>query len=130
MKPEKIVEKQVMAMAKQIGLDLSVVESKAKYSKALGIYRQSETESGYSDISGNTPDGIAVFVELKAPGKIRNLSPQQRSFLLRKIEAGCFACCVDSPDLLFQNYLGWKQQGREFLLRALPEVRVRRPKES
>lgn len=116
MKPEKKVEAEVLAACIHLGLDVDVFDSKAVYSEHKKGYTKSKAApEGCSDIIGNTPQGIAVFIELKAKGKLSGIRPKQREFLLRKAQAGCFACCVDSVDLLFSLYLGWKVEGRELL---------------
>lgn len=116
--PEKIVEKEILAACKEIGLDVSVVDSGMEFTKSGG-QKMSDTEVGFSDLVGNTENGIAVFIELKARGKIANVSPTQLRFLLRKAQAGCFACAVDRPEVLFSLYLAWKAEGRKALERHL-----------
>lgn len=121
--PEKVVEKEVLAAAKEIGLDLSVIDSKAIYSKNRESYMKNYcVPEGAPDLWGNDSNGIAVFVELKAPGKLGNLSQKQRQFLVRKAEQGCFAVAVDSPQLLFDLYIDWRREGKERLLRFLQSV--------
>lgn len=106
-------------MCKLMSLDVSVVESKAKFSENQKRYRRQETEVGFSDIVGNNATGTAIYVELKARGKLKSLRPAQRAFLLRKIHAGCFATVVDSGDLLYQLYLRWKTEGSGVLITHL-----------
>lgn len=122
-KREKAVEKEVMAMAQEIGLDLSVIDSSAKYSKTLERYREGVTESGFSDLCGNDQEGRAVFVELKAPGKLRAIRAEQIRFLERKARSGCFAVCVDSGQLLFDLYVQWKIEGSQSLFRHLDSLK-------
>ncbi len=120
--PEKIVEADILAMCAELGLDVSVVDSKMTYSAGLKKYVESETESGFSDLCGNTPDGFGVFIELKAIGKIKTVTQKQKNFLIRKAEAGCFACAVDRPEVLFRLYLDWKRDGRAALLSHLEQL--------
>jgi RecB family endonuclease NucS len=117
--PEKLVEREVLAMCKLMRLDVSVVESKAKFSESQQRYRRQETEVGFSDVVGNDEAGMAVFIELKARGKLNSLRPAQRAFLLRKIHSGCFATVVDSGDLLYELYRRWKTEGSGVLLTHL-----------
>ena len=116
MKPEKITEVEVLAMCSQLGFDVSVIESKATYSKNLERYTKSKSAPvGISDIVGNDDRGMAVYVELKAKGKLSTLRPAQKIFLLRKIQSGCFAVVVDSADLLFDLYSQWRKDPQKFL---------------
>ena len=121
--PEKIVEKDILAMCKEIGLDMSIVDSGLEFTKNGG-QKESDTEVGFSDLSGNLTDGsgIAAFVELKARGKIKTLTEKQRRFLLRKAEVGCFACAVDRPEILFSLFLAWKAEGRSVLIAHLNSI--------
>ena len=119
--PEKIVEAEVLAACKELGLDVSVVDSGMEFTKNGG-QKMSDTEVGFSDLVGNTPDGVAVYIELKARGKIANVSQIQKRFLLRKAQAGCFAVAVDRPEVLFSLYLGWKREGRESLIKFLESI--------
>ncbi len=117
MKPEKITEVEVLAMCSQLGFDVSVIDSKATYSTNLERYAKSKSApGGFPDIVGNDDRGMAVFIELKAKGKLSTLRPAQKIFLLRKIQAGCFAVAVDSADLLFELYSQWRKDPQKFLL--------------
>jgi hypothetical protein len=116
LKPEKITEVEVLAMCNRLGFDVSVIESKATYSKNLERYTKSKSAPvGISDIVGNDDRGMAVYVELKAKGKLSTLRPAQKIFLLRKIQSGCFAVVVDSADLLFDLYSQWRKDPQKFL---------------
>ena len=116
MKPEKITEVEVLAMCSQLGFDVSVIDSKATYSTNLERYAKSKSApSGFPDITGNDDRGMAVFIELKAKGKLSTLRPAQKIFLLRKIQSGCFAVVVDSADLLFDLYSQWRKDPQKFL---------------
>lgn len=120
--PEKIVEKEVMAMAKTLGMELSIVDSKMVYSKNLDRMKESETEKGFSDLTGEDANAIACYIELKAPGKLKTIRPAQRAFLERKIQRGAFAVCVSSAEELYRLYIGWKVSGRVFLEVALAKI--------
>jgi len=121
--PEKDVEKQVMAEASRLGFDLHVIESKAVYSHKAGRYLRGQAEPGYSDLSGNHGH-IAVYIELKARGRRSTLSDVQRDFLLKKIKQGCFAGCVDSPEMFESLWETWlitpEIDQIELLLNTLP----------
>ena len=130
-KPEKTVEKDVMAYMKTIGLDMEVIEAKATYSEKTGRYTSKAIAPGYTDSSGNTPDGIAVFVEFKAPFRRNTLRDNQRKFIERKIEMNCFAAVVDSTHCFAQTYRTWKtyrnrgmlDEARDYLISQLPKKR-------
>lgn len=115
LKPEEIVEKELEAAFKEMGLDMTNVESKAIYSQNQERYVRGQAEDGFPDFAGNDQNGIACYVEAKARGRVSTLRPAQLRFLLRKAQAGCFACCVDRPEVLFSLYLAWKAEGRKVL---------------
>lgn len=96
LKPEKQVEKEILAWCNLNGFDMSVIDSKAAYSPRAGMYlkRNRMTSECMPDLVGNYND-VAVFIELKAPGRRKNLSLEQWMFLKRKIDVGCFACVTD-----------------------------------
>lgn len=123
LKPEKIVEADVLAACKEMGLDVSVYDSKAVYSEKRRCYMKNpHVEEGHPDLAGNNQNGVACYIELKAVRKLRTVTPLQLAFLRRKIESGCFAVVVDSADLLFQHYLAWRQQGQQYLLEQLQKL--------
>ena len=128
-KPEKEVEKQVMAWLEQNDFSCHVVESKAVYNYQAGRYLKGQTVSGMPDVIGVTPDGIGCFIELKAPGRRSRLREAQREFLETKIRRGAFSLCVDSVGYLSSAYDNWLQiskDNREHFLRGLlPSKRVR-----
>lgn len=90
-----------------LGWSMSVIESKAVYNKEAGRYMSGKAEIGYPDLSGNTPDGIAVFIEVKAKGRRGAIRPDQREFLLKKIETNCFAICTDSIEHIDRVFNEW-----------------------
>ena len=102
--PEKQVEQEILQWCKKRGFDVSVVESKAVYSRSAGRYLRGQTEAGFSDLVGVDANGRAVFIELKAVGKRKTLKPHQYDFLLRKIRLGAFACCTDSVHHINELY--------------------------
>ncbi len=128
LKPEKQVEKEVLAWCRVNGFDMSVVDSKAAYSPRAGMYlkRNRMTSEAMPDLVGNY-GSVAAFIELKAPGRRSNLSLEQWMFLKRKIEAGCFACVTDSvshlSELMKRVYRidrPLEVMDKEALLRDLP----------
>jgi hypothetical protein len=120
--PEKDVQKRVTEWAKLNHFYLHVVESKAVYSQASASYLRGQVEPGFPDLVGNDSSGCVVYVELKALGKRSNLSELQYEFLRNKINQGCFAVCVDSPELLSEFYYKWKssKNPQSYLLSVLP----------
>ena len=113
--PERdFVKGEVLPWLKMNGFDVNVVEAKAVYNVKAGRYMTGQTDAGLSDIVGNDRDGMAVFLEIKAPGKrgvIRNKKHwHQREFLLRKIETNCFAGCFDSIEDLDRVYQAYKDK--------------------
>ncbi len=132
LKPEFEFKKVAVAWLESNGWCVDIVESKAVYNFAAGRYDHGQAEAGFSDIVGVTPYfGVAAFIELKAPGKLRTLKPHQRDFLVKKINADAFAVCVDSVELLDDLYVGWKHcretkafEGAKIYLKMnLPEVK-------
>jgi hypothetical protein len=126
--PEKQTEKEVLNYCLMQGFDVSVVESKAVYSRSAGRYLRGQTEAGFSDIVGTDKNGFAVFIELKASGKLKTISQSQTEFLKRKIESNAFACCVDSSDMLdhiYNNWLNLKSsssvEAKKYLMSILPK---------
>jgi hypothetical protein len=121
-KPEKLVEKDVLAWAKDNGVHLHVVESKAIWSMEAGRFIEGQAEVGYPDLSGNNNYGHSIWIELKAKDKRHNLSPGQYQFLLNKIEQGCFAVVVDSAERVSEFYYTWlkKKDRQGYLTSILP----------
>lgn len=124
--PERDVQKLVMSWLKANGFSCNVVESKAVWSQKAGRYLKGQTEAGVSDIFGSTPNGLACFIELKAPGKRATLKEHQRQFLKSKIEVGAFAICTDSVEYLIEAWLGFEHHKAlgshvDFLLKQLPK---------
>jgi hypothetical protein len=122
--PEKMVEKDVMHWLSTNGFSCNVVESKAVYSAQSGRYLRGQTDAGFPDICGCSPNGLGVFIELKAKGRRSTLKDHQRAFLIDKINRGAFAVCVDSVDCLRDISLKFKHSDhearKELLLNHLP----------
>jgi predicted metal-dependent phosphotriesterase family hydrolase len=126
MKPEKITEQLCLSYCNTVGIDVDVIDSKATFSQAKNIYTKSKSvPEGFSDLVGNTQDGVAVFIELKAKGKLKTLREKQYMFLRRKIMQNCFACAVDSDDLLHDIYMNWIKADNkiDYLLSRLPKIK-------
>lgn len=126
--PEKETEKDVLNWCKKHRFDVSVVESKAVFSRAAQRYLHGQTEAGFSDIAGCTDTGKGCFIELKAKGKLNTIRPAQIEFLVRKIRCGAFACCVDSADMLNDIYHSWieldlkdSKMAKNYLLSKIPK---------
>ena len=128
-KPEKEVESKVVAWCRSNGFEMSVIESKAVFNRAAGRYIKGQTDAGHCDMAGIIGDGsgCGAFIELKAPNKVKNISPAQYDFLLAKINKGAFGCCIDSVELLNKIYYGWLQlkhknplEAKAYLISFLP----------
>ncbi len=130
-KPEKQVEQDVLIWAKSKGMSLDIIEAKAKFNTATGMYTGRAASAGLSDLIGNTQHGLAVFIELKAPGRRVGsaLHARQRAFLTEKIMTNCFAVVVDSVEFLEQIWLQFctlpSEQKLKFLLDQLPKQKLR-----
>ncbi len=89
-----------MAWLKANSFSCHAIEAKAVYSFEAGRYMSGQTAPGVADIFGCSAEGVAVFIELKAPGRRCTLKEHQRAFLIAKINAGAFGVCVDSVECL------------------------------
>lgn len=123
MTPEQKVEKEVLGYCLEMNIDVSIVDSKAIYSEKAEKYKKNKTEVGFSDLVGDLPSGTAAYIELKARGKLKKTSPEQKQFLMGKAQRGCFAVVVDSSDLLHDLYLGFLKYGRDYLLIFLRDMK-------
>lgn len=128
--PEKQTEKEVMAWLEKNGFAVSVVESKAVYSKSAGRYLRGQTEAGFSDIVGVDGNAYAVFIELKAHGRRNTIRASQVEFLKTRISRGAFCVCTDSVDHVSSMYYAWldmknksEDDARKFLLKDLPKAK-------
>lgn len=121
-KPEKEVEREVMQWLDSHGFSCHVVESKAVYSAAAGRYVRGQTVQGFPDIVGCDPNGIAVFIELKAKGRRSTIKEHQTEFLKKKLRMGAFALCCDSASYLasaYNNYMKVAKENRAYLLESI-----------
>ena len=115
--PELLVQNACQEWFDTNGFDMTIIDSGYEY-----LNQSKVSEIGYSDSSGNV-GALAVYVEFKAKGSLRNLSENQYRFLYRKIMQGCFAVCVDSSELLDSLWRRWKAAGlkkKDLLLEVLP----------
>jgi hypothetical protein len=124
-KPEKEVEKQVLAHARSLKWSVFVVESKSVFSAAAGRYLSQSAQSGFSDVVGLMPCGRFVAIELKSAGRRSTVRESQLSFLKQIISSQGFACVVDSVSCLVSLYSHWlnlktEKEKQEYLLASLP----------
>lgn len=123
-KPEKQVEKDVLNWCRSKGWSVSVVESKAVFSKSAGRFLSGQAKAGFADVVGVHPSGLFVAIELKAPGRLNTLREAQYKYLSDIISKNGFAVVVDSSELLnkyndeFSKLDGEKR--KEYLMSILP----------
>ena len=129
-KPEFEFRKKVMRWLIERGFECDVVESKGVYNFEAGRYDHGQTKAGFSDVVGVTPYfGVACYLELKAPGRRSMLKNHQKEFLIKKINKGAFAVCVDAIEDLEMIYLNWRhlrsehgyKDAIEYLIGRLPK---------
>lgn len=127
LKPEKEVQIACVTWMRSLGWDVSIIESKATYDHKSGRYISQSVKAGYSDCSGNTNHGLSIYIEFKAPGRLSTLRFNQREFLLKKIESGCFAVCVDGTSLLktLWKEFNLAEDKKAYLISKLPEVKTK-----
>lgn len=127
--PEKDLVSEILKQCKKFGFDLYVTDSAAKWDNQAERYVANEFASGMSDLSGDR-GGIACYIEIKAPGKRVTLKENQRDFLIRKINRGCFAMCADSWRSIPEIFARWQIEGcsKYFLKNHLPPRRKSRKK--
>jgi hypothetical protein len=127
-KPEKEVEKACVDWMRKQGWVVEIYESKATLSN--GVWRQQSMKAGTADCMGVMPDGTAVIVEFKAPGKLKTFwaerNQRQQEFLIERINLFAFACVTDSVKRLIDIYDCWRKlndtQGRNYLMEKLEKV--------
>lgn len=105
-KPEKQVERDVLAWGFLNGFSLDIYDSKSLFIKGNKI-RNPGLNVGTPDCCGSSPEGYSVFLELKAPGKEEVCRLSQFQFLARKIEGNCFALVLSSVSFLDQTWCAW-----------------------
>lgn len=114
------------------GFSMDRVEAKATYNPQAKAYLNSPTTPGMSDRVGCDRYGRACFIEAKAPNRTMYLRPDQKQFLVEKLNYNAFVCCVNDVCELERIYdqfltLGLSK-GIGFLRRELDKVKVRSPK--
>lgn len=104
-KPEKVVEKAVMAYASEMGWYLNVVDSKAVFNPRAGRYIAGMAKKGFPDLVGCDTHGNFLAIELKSPGRLSTAKVEQVAFLNEVNERGGFGFVTDSVDRLHEAYL-------------------------
>ena len=121
---EKELEKLVLVWGRVNKVDLTVVDSRAVFSPKTGRFTGRTTSEVVTDLIGNYKD-LSVWIELKAPGRKSGLTKKQADFLIRKINQGCFAVCIDSVGELhdvFEKFI--KTRNKKLLFATLPKKYV------
>jgi hypothetical protein len=128
--PEADLKTEVLGWLKSNGFSCHSIESKAVYSARAGRYVRGQTAPGVADIFGCAPNGIGVFIELKAPGRLSTLKHHQRDFLVAKICFGAFGACIDSVAGLAGTWTEFLnisatdiKRAQEFLIDSLPAAK-------
>lgn len=119
-KPEKQVVLDCLHWMKENGFDMAITDSSRTEFGGSKI-----SVLGFSDSCGDH-QGLACFVEFKAPKKLYTLRENQYYFLKRKIERYCFACVTDSVARLAEIWLKFclakdPETKREVLIQYLPK---------
>jgi hypothetical protein len=122
--PEREVERQILASLNARGWYLIKTDAKAVYSAAAGRFVNAKISAGTLDLTGSDADGNAVFLEVKAPGRIKNLSEGQLLTLVSHCRQGRFAIVADSIELVLAHHRTWQtcqdlSQRRKFLMDLL-----------
>lgn len=137
-KPEKLVEAECLVWMRAQGWDVAIYESKATWNKSAQRYTNTALKAGTSDCMGTTNEGLAVYIEFKAKGRLSTFANEknfrQQDFLISKINHGAFACVVDSVHLLSAYYIQWTQRrsvdvatAKIFLVEQLPRSKKENP---
>lgn len=121
--PENQVVGEMLDYLRSINCSVHVFEAKSTYSPEMQRYISQSITPGHPDIAGNFPNGLAIYVEAKAPSKLKTLRPKQYDFLVNKISTNCFAVCVDSVSLLEKHIEEFRKSDnrKKYLLSVLPE---------
>jgi hypothetical protein len=127
-KPEKEVEKSVLAWCKQNGLFVSVVESKAVFSQGANRFLKGQAQSGFPDLVVLIAAGLFVAIELKAKGRRSSVRVNQYNFLKQVIQNQGFAAVVDCQEYLETLYFGFLKEAdqsnrKNYLMSCLPVPR-------
>lgn len=107
-----------------LGWSVDIIESKGVFNEEAGRYMHGKTRPGYPDISGNMCNGLAIYIETKAPGRRSTVRPDQREFLINKIASNCFAIVCDSINYFDRVFAEWQESPNKkaFLLKEIPEL--------
>jgi hypothetical protein len=123
-KPEKHITKpQVLLICKQLGFMIYEIEA-STYNPITKIKSSyANVPAGWPDLCGIGPNGEALFIELKAPGRRSNLSEDQYYFLFTAINHNAFAVVVDSGESLKIQWSQWilDSKDKSILLQNLPK---------
>jgi len=126
--PEKEFVKILMKYLEQQGFSCHVVESKAVWNPKANRYISGQAEKGFPDICGCGPEGQSVWIEAKAQDRRNTLRPEQREFLEKKLEMGCFAIVCDKIEFFDFAWKKWQTaptylEKVNFLKNCLPQKR-------
>jgi hypothetical protein len=123
--PEADLQKEIIINARKDGFEFYITDSSAKWNEEAQAYISDKFAEGMSDLTGDR-DGIACYVEVKAPGKRSTLKEHQREFLIEKINRGCFAMCADSYEDIVITWNKWRQKGnyKQYLIDCLPKSKI------
>jgi hypothetical protein len=116
------VHEKLIPFCREAGIKIFKYESKAMFSESMGAYIKGVVPVGHSDLAGRFTNGVAVYLEAKAPGRRSRLKPHQREFLVDAIRDNCFAACVDNISDLKDLILRYNRAENKvaLLLSALP----------
>jgi hypothetical protein len=120
--PEKLVEAKFKFFGHMNGWELDVIDSKAQFSAAAGVYKKSKAApAGFADMVGFSHNLEPVYLELKAPGQRHTVRDDQLQFLVKKIVYGAFAIVTDDPAHMTKHYNEWLtfKKDKIYLLKLL-----------
>lgn len=120
-RPERRFAHELLKHLHGLGFSFDVVDS-STFNKQAGYHTENDTEPGFSDLVGNNNEGLAMYIECKAPGKRNALRASQREFLTHKIMTNCFAIVCDSVAHFDKMWASWTfaVDRRNMLLANLP----------
>lgn len=114
-KPERDLQKKIFSWCREAGMHVYITDR--GYWGRIGMLYSCPFAQGHSDISGNDKDGLSVYIEVKAPGRIKTLKSDQREFLKERIKEKCFATVTDDLEKLKSLYFKFKTTQSYSLLR-------------
>lgn len=121
-----VKDKLLPKLRDEMRFDVQVIEAKAHWNSSAGCYtKNTSVDEGTPDIIGTDPDGIAVYIEAKAPKKLNTIRVTQYEYLLQKIKVNAFCACVDDADKCQEIYETWqmiqtREGKKQFLRDQLP----------